>query len=679
MSIGARSRGPSSFAAVVRVLAVGALTLPLVGASAASSAASTPMGTASTSVSALSLEIDGGSVLPGVDVSLELLEGGTYASTDPAGPRGGPFAAAQMTPLAIGDETFGAVEARSDGDAAARGALVDESGVTVAPVSATAEANAARARASLDASVAEVVALAGSLGIGVDLATNTSHVDDSAASARQGLLVSGIDLELGDLVPLDVLEQLPLDTILDLLASLDVGVPAVDAAIAAVEDAVVALDDAVAAVESAGAAVSSPLADVADLGALVADLEDILTTLGAVDVVGDPVGALATLTGVVDSLATLGIDCGVSPDLLSLATDLADLVGCVTAERDASQALLVDAVVAVEAAVDVLVGAVAGVEAAVDDLLTALVDLEALLGEITGLLDDLAGSELLAVGVIDVSVTAVATDTVEGSSATLVCEPVAVTVLTQEIVSPSCEEVAGAVEDLQDTLDAALAELEAILGALPVDLPDAPASVRLFPNAGTTVMRDGDHVTAQAILEILEIDVRSLTLDPALVTGTLLDVDVSDVVATVQTVVGDVLDELQATQLLRGVGTLLDAAVGTVTAIDTSAIEALVQDVIDLLAGLDLDGTLSEALTTPSVSLSIDPTSTARFAAPATTGGGGDGGDDGGDDDGDGTDGSPTTPGTDGGDDPTLPSTGGGATLLGLVALAGALTLLRRR
>jgi hypothetical protein len=648
--------------------------------------------------------------LAGLDtgIDLALLDGLTYATT-----RDEPDAWASVIPYRLGEDVVGETEAgageRSTADAIdLTGVSALLSGVSVSPFTVSAEADEDGARALIDA----VTASADVLGDGVldlGLSEVVSEVTRVDALAAQDLVVDGLSLSLGDVLPEELLRLLPLDALLDLLEELDAlglldGVdglrdlldelvgdareligelngldlslleqidPALleellelrallgelDALDAAVDDATGLLEGLLGALGAADAGATEDadepeegdeqVAAASDVGAQ--DLEDAEAELA---------GVLATLRALEADGVDLGAGCTADlgttlTDLLGDADRLADCVADLAADVTGEIGDLVDAIAAQVDGLDDLLALVLDLLADLDDVLGELSDL---LDEILGSVGEIAGIELLGAEemVLDVAAAADA----EGGATSILCELGGLTVLGQDIGDASCDDgeltgpAVGAVED-------ALGLVEGVLTALPgVDAADG-LRLALLPEASESVtVEDDGTVTAFAQAVLLELSVPSVSIDPSAATD-LLDLPAltGDLLA-----LEDGLDELAG--LLAGTG--LTELLGDVSGL-VGQVTGLLGEVGGLLDDLE-PPVLSGTIRTPAIDLVLDPVSEASFTAAQ--------------------DDAPTTPEprsptttqpTPAQPTPTrdLPRTGGAFPVLGLLALAGAAGLRR--
>ncbi len=689
----------------------GPLALVLVAAGAP--ATSGPTGTATTSLSAVDLAV----TTPVGNGALQLVDAATFASTatDAAvNAAGVPFASALLTPLTGPAGPVGQAEARSDGktsvdvagaNLAGIGGPVADLTATVNPVSLTATAAAEEARAAVGALTAQISGLVDSLGVGVNMSGIASEVTTTRAAATQGLEVSEVEIALGDILPADVLATLPLPDLLALLGALPIDLPAdVQQLITDLQDALAALTAQLGDVTGAGADVEAALAELDDLSGALTALQQLVTqqqALLAVDLasptlgdtltgiggaVDDATGTVGGITGTVGGTVggvvggvggTLGgLAAGdgscVDPAAIKTLDDLQAAVDCVdgviAAELDAlgfgSVAELqtaVDQLVAeVTGLVNELVTLINGLVPLLGDVTTLAVDLGDLLGMLDSLLADAAGTPLVSVSAFDLGINSVSDGTVAGSNATVLCQPVTVTILDRSVSTPSCEEGLSAVSEASALVNGLLGTLTDTLNTLPVAdiVTTGDLKVELFTDLQRSVVESGDAVVATAGVTALDLQLPSITIDPTPVTGLLGDLGLPDILGTVEALLADTLAQVQ------GIGL---TALGTVTTTLTTATTQLgvdggLEDVLAqleaLVSGLDLSqlGTL-DSISTPSVALTIDPVSTASFALGTTVPAG-----------------APSPAPT-----PSLPNTGGGLALLGLLSLGGAVSLRRRR
>lgn len=675
-------------------LLAGALSLSLIAAGEPA----VPRGTASTSLTAIDLFISGAPELVAVDL-------GSYASTDSDAARnvlgnGSPFAWVGLTPLEIAGQAIGAAEIDSNGDGNVSGELVqwsDPGGLlsaAVNPVGLTATASATDALGTAQAATADIEMLGEAIGLSLNTTGVASSVNQTAATAVQGLRVEGLDVQLGDLVPLEVLSLLPIDVLIELLEQLPVGAPDVEVLVDITLNAVRDVEDAAEAITAAGEQLAADLVALADANQVLADAQAVLAAAQDAETTAQNTldAANATLTAAEDLRDEIANDLG-TLDAAALLTkygsqcggaDLLTIVTCVEGLLDDAEAAVVVAQKAVDDAQKALNEATAAVNAALEDVQTAqgvvnalvtaintvvnalqdlINDLVVTLGALVDALTTLEGSlgdvvaaladgEILSVGAIDIGVVAKATDTVAGSTATVGCNAVPVSVLGLNVATPNCAEPLTAVGSVADTITGAI---QGLLTTLPVAADVLPAaSIQVFPTVSEDIAQDGDYVTSTASVVALDLSLGSVTIDPANVVSGLLDTLAAQVDALVAAAI-------PADEDVDGLG--LDPAITTTLGDardllpQVSDLQALLDDVLALLP----DGLSLPTVATPSIDLVVDPTSTASFAsgtaptAPAPA----------------------PAPAPDG--DPSLPATGGGLALLGLMGLGGAVALRRRR
>jgi len=649
--------------------------LSLVGAAAPTA----PVGTASTSLLGAEIEITNLGDVPVV----RILDVGTFASTDTDATRntlgnGVPFAQAAVIPLKVGDEVFGATTATSNTGGSASGGpasfedALSVLGVDVTPVNATATATADTALATVNTLVADVAALVGALGVEIDVTGLTSQVTTSGASAIQGIQVGDISLTLADLgLTADLLGQLALGDLLALLENLPVPLP--DNVMAAVDAVIAALAD----VEAAVAAFEEVAGPIGDAAGAVQDAVDALEMLAGLQtgLAGLDSGSLTflvDLTGFLTGLDAAELafldDCAGGDVLTAIVSDAVGvfntLVACVDDAVTAATTVRDDLVAALTDLVDALPVEVAALEDLIAALTGALATLDALIADLLDLLPDVAGTELLSVSAFDVGITALATDAVESSAATVGCTGIDVTVLTETFSTPDCSEGLSAISDALAGLSDVVETVVGMLNELPlaglVEVADFQLDV--FGGLTESVTTDGTYVTSTAGVNLLELAIPSITLDPSAITDA-LGIELPDVLGTVIATLEGALAEVEGVT-----GGVVDTAVTTID--DTLAglgapggLTELVATLTGVLDGLDLGslGTLAEAVSTPGLRIFVDPTSTAQHAAGAPA-----------------TPVTPTDPAPAPPTAPTLPATGGGLVLAGLLALAGASAIRRR-
>lgn len=660
-----------SHRSVVAGLLAGGLALSLVAAEAAPT---TPAaGTASTSLfgAEVSVTMPG---LPAVDATVLELE--SFAST-----AGTPSALTSIVPIEANGTPIGATGASSSGSASGSsdggsfGDLAGTLGVVVSPIETSASATAERAEATISAATAQLGAVLGALGLDLDTTAVTSLVNADGATATQGLTVTGLDLGLADLgLGADVLGLLDLASLLELFAALPGILPADLEGAPDVLASLESLDAALATFGTAGAPVVALVDDIATqvaaLTAQVDELSALLATLQGLNL-GDPVALLATLTG--DAALLTALDdagCGLGTlDVLTVVAAVQGAITCLTTEIASLTTAIDDLVALLPADLGPVLDQVQVVLDLIDQILAQLGDLEGILGLLPDLLANASGLSLLEVGAFNVGTTAIAGSTAADSSASVLCDPVTVTVLGESFSTPDCSDALDQLSGVTGAITGAVDQLTGVLNALP--LVDAVSigefRADLFTDVVEEVTETDGVVTSRAGFNLLDLAIPSVTLDPSQVVDGLGDLGLPDVVTPVTDVLTDLVDDLAVLDGLgvADAGTLLTPVNDALTAVGApDGLSDLVDQVAQLLAALDLSnldlGSLVDEISTPAVELVIDPVATAEFQAAASGG-------------------SPTpaptpapTP------EPTLPVTGGGLGLLAVLSLAGAAGLRRR-
>lgn len=406
-----------------------------------------PVGTASTQLTAAELSVTG--VESPVN-GLTLLDVRTFASTDADTARnaaGVPFSTATISPLKLnGEDLVDPVTVRSDGDTSQETATINESvgvaSVALNPLGMSATAGADTANATVNAATAQVTALSDALGIELNHVPGLASVDANRATATSGIAVSGVDLSLGELLPVE-LGDLPLDALLDLanllssqldvtgldLTALNDAIAAVEAELADIQGAfdaysedVQAVQDAVTAANTAAGNLVDGLTDVASLETDLAAATLLHDDAVALDETVDALTSVASLTqtllddindaiarnnALVDSDTDGDFDtndeyggCSGCQYIDPLPTDLADLlllsdplgtvqgtVDALVASSGSLETYLGQALTAAQtfqSAITTLQSAIAELEAALDAIVTAVTE-----GDLAGLLDTL--------------------------------------------------------------------------------------------------------------------------------------------------------------------------------------------------------------------------------------------------------------------------------------------------
>lgn len=648
-------------------LMAGALALTLVAAE--TSPTTTGAGTASTQLLGAVARVTGPVSTP----TLNLLDVESFATTT-----GTPSALTEIVPISVGDEAVGRSGASSSADGSASterasyGEVAGPLALTVEPIQTTASATADRALATVETATADLSALFGALGLDLTSSGISSLATRDAAAATQGLQVSGLDLDLADLgLDADLLGQLGLGNILDLLGSLPGLLPSDLADVAEIQGLLDDLDASLATLSIDGAAAQEFLAELTSVAQELAALEALQATLQALTSL-NVTELLSALTDA-DLLADLeAVDCALGTvNPLDPLAAVQDALDCVTAQVTSLSATVDSLTGLLPDELDPVLVQLGVVTDLVDQILAGVGDLDDLLALLPDLLGDAAGFELLSVGAFDVGTRAVAGRTVEDSSATLLCDAVDVRVLGNALPTPDCSGALSQLTDASAVINGAVGQVTDVLNALPlgdlVEVGDLRAEV--FTDLVEQVTEADGVVTATAGFTLLDLEVPSVTIDPSQVTDGLAGLGLPNVLGPVESVLSELQSGLSALDGLGigGAGDLLTTVNGTLS--DVGAPDGLtgtVDQVAGLLDGLELGelGTLTESISTPGLELLIDPVSTASFsatAAPAPA---------------------PTAPAPapapDAAPTPSLPTTGGGFALLGVLAMAGAAGLRRR-
>lgn len=432
--------------------AVLALILALFTGSAASAAeaSTSAAGTAETSVELATLTVAGLAV-DLTDVSLGALR--SFASTDGDAARnvlgnGQPFALADI--VLPGQQS---VSARSDGANNQPGRSVALPGgagsLTVGTLDAV--ANATEARSVIDALSGQVDAVLTGLTVAIPESGASALVDTTAATATNGAVLEDFALGLDDILPSDLLSELPLGTLLALVDGLPLDASALEGVVGQLE-------------------------------AVLTDLEQLESVTGQVDGVVDQLqGALAPLEQV---LSTGGV---VDAALVD------QVVGDLTALQDGPLAALTDDVEAV----------LPGLLDTAEGLLAA--DITALIDE---LLAGLAGLDIVAVDQVSAGVSATASET--ASAGTANCAVEGVRVLGQALpevgtCAELTEQLAGVRSTLLDLLSGLPVVGEVVETVVTLEGPTTSTSA---PNA-----TDGGYHVASAAIDGLLVGVNSLDLE----------------------------------------------------------------------------------------------------------------------------------------------------------------------
>lgn len=622
------------YIAAIAAIAVSALA----GTSANAVTVVVPAGTADTVVDLADLTVSG---LPVEGISVGQVR--SFASNDPNAiynpvGKGKPFAMAKIT---LPDGSAHSV--RSDGDGGAPGKTVPIAGLgglTVGDLTATAGTDAAQSLVNaVEGELSGVVA-----GLKARAAGVNSEVGADGSSTTNGAVVENVSVGLTDVLPAELLAQLPLDMIIELADGLGVQVdlgPLNDAVeqvreLAETVDGVVDAEDKIAEAEEQ----MVTLLETKNGG--VAAAQDAVDE--AQDAVDQAVGALDDLESEHDSLVSQYADTGCKTiAVLPGCDDIAEQIDAVEDEiaaqtgevAEAEEALeqaesaldaARDGVAAVQQQIDALQDEIDALVAMIDDLLTKLVDVAGdvvdldLEGVLNGLLEGLSGVELIGVDRMSFGVSTVANAAT--SKASTVCDIAGVRVLGEAQSVTTCKDVEQAIGQVEQTLKDVLALLP-VQGVLPADAVNVEGPRMSTSPEGHTA--EGYRVATAAV------------------SG--LDLSVAPIKLT------HVVDGLvvQARALVSGTLEQIEGLTGVEVPVD---VDATLQDLLDKLNALPVGDTLDDVVT-PEVAISaIDLGSRSTFRAAGS-----------------GTDVSPISP-VPAGD---LPHTGGGVGVaLVLLTLGGA-------
>lgn len=630
------------------IAALSALALSaMAGTSAGAAEPIVPVGTADTVVDIADVLVSGAPV-EGVSF------GGarSFASTDtdatynPVG-QGKPFATAKVT-LPDGTETA----VRSDGDTGKDGTSVPLAGVgdlTVGNLKAVADSGAAHSVVNaVEGRLDGVLA-----GLRAKAAGVNALVDGDDASTVNGAAVEDVTIGLTDVLPVDILAQLPLDKIIGIVdglgIDLDLGalsgavdeVRALADAVHGTVDAQGRIDDAQAELQQVDAALSAAQAEfasadtaaddaektAADADQTVSDLSSTLSGLQSEYAANqcDVLSALPSCQSLADEISSTSSSLTAAQDDASTARDAASAARQAAQSAQAQVTDLQGQVDALQAEVDTLVATLNELLDDIEGLVDRVVELD-LVGLLEALVAGLEGTELVSIDRLAVGVSTVAN--MATSKATTACEVSGVRVLGQVKPVETCGELATQLAGVETAIRDVLAGLP-IQGVLPENVvtiqgPRLSASPDGYSAEGYRV--------ASAKASGMDLTVESIQLT-----------QVADgLVAQVRTLVSGALDEIAA---LTGVE------------VPTDEVEASLAELLAKLGALPVGDALN-GITTPQVSISaIDLASRSTFRAS-------------------GSDVVPV-PGTSG----DLPHTGGGVGLALALLAGGAVTwtLVRRR
>lgn len=554
-----------------RVAILTAVVLTLVHAVPANAATQTA-GTAQSTLELAHVKLEA-PALPGVDLSLGRVS--SFASTDSdtvhnALGAGRPFARAALHVPVVGD-----VEVRSDGMQEHDGQrLALPGGLGALELgNLKADASAEHAESLISALTGDVDAVVAGLAARVPAAGIASKVDTASAAARNGASVEGIAVRLPDLLPLDLLAQLPLDTLLSLVDEIGLDTPlpreladvanavrqlvddlgAVDQVHGAIDESqqqlreltkqlpkaeasVVALRESITQLE---AQLSNAETDAAAIAAqrdeVRAQLAETRDSVAAVSAAGSALHVDAQACSALNSSLCSDVDAvgAQAGSLESQFTQVDQQVAAAESQLDdpnADRAALAaqlrgaldelaraeDLVETIHALVDqiqaTLDALIAEINALLDELLELIggLDIDALRALIEQLLDGLAARELLGIDKVTVGVDTSAAANTSGATALCSVEGVRLLGAVQDV--DTCTQLQTVLAQL-DTL------IEDLLGSLPVVngiIPAGTVTVRGLTTSTTpaNTIEDG-YSLADARVHALDVHVRPITLTQA--------------------------------------------------------------------------------------------------------------------------------------------------------------------
>lgn len=614
------------------------------GTSANASTVVVPMGTADTVVDLADLAVSG---LPVDGISVGQVR--SFASTDtdetynPVG-KGKPFAIAKVT---LPDGTSHSV--RSDGDSGAQGKTVpigSAGDLTIGDLTATAGSAAAESVVNaVEGQLNAVVA-----GLKARAAGVNAQVGSDGSSTTNGAVLENVSIGLTDILPADLLAQLPLDKLISLADGLGLNVdlgPLNDAAkqvreLSKTVDEVVGTQEKMAEAEKQINALRDGMAG--GVGAAQGAVDEAQAAVNA---------ATSTLTGLQSqhsslvsqyasagctTLAALPGCSGIQAQIDEVSGDIADQNAVVTELEKAlndAEAVLAAAekgAEAVQDAIDKLQEEIDKLAATLDGLLDKLLELANLVldldldGLLSALLDGLSGVELIGVDRMAFGVTTTATATT--SKASTLCEITGVRVLGEDRQVADCDAVGQAIGEVETALEDVLALLP-IKGVIPADLVNVEGPRMTSSPEGYAA--EGYRVASAKVSGF------DLTVEPVKLTQVL-----DGLVVQTRALVSGALEQIED---LAGVDI-------------PAEVNASLNDLLDKLNDLPIGDTL-EGVTTPRVAISaIDLGSRSTFRASGS-----------------GADGFPISPVPSG----DLPHTGGGVGMaLVLLAAGGAMWMVIR-
>lgn len=615
----------------VRVGVVSAIAAGLVfGIAGPAQTQTLPTGTGTSTLSVVPATLD----LSGLPADLDTTIGTLVAQ---ATNTGDPVARLALGGLGAAGQTAPALDVTSaDGDRSGN----EQRSAGAAGVEATLGLVDYAVQSGADTATASVAALAGEittpLGLGASLDAQQlgATATPTGTASKVALTVTGLEVGLDDLLPADLLAALPLDIVLDLVASLGLPIPAdltdqigdVDALVTTLQDAVDAagdlaatqalLDDALTtdtavaaaqdAVDAAQATVDQLAAQAAQIAAQIATTESSIASLEDQKSALDPLTQFTQITQLTAQITSLQTTLS---SLQSQAATTATALTAAEADLAAAEALLDDAIAAaadLDPAIVALVDQLAALEALLDGLLA---DLDGLLGGLDlanlrlDLLDALTGAPLLDLGRLDLGLLTSADGL--ASTGAVTCAVSDLVVLGTAVPAPECGDIGTALDGLAAAIGDALAVLPV---TAPVPTVTAGGLDMASSGAGTP---NADGVsTAFARVTALTLDIAPVQLTSV----------VDDLVAELEALIGE-LDTLVAGLDVAGVVPL--ALGGTAPGAASLAVpvtlgEALaeLQDVLATLpTGDALDGLGTLGLTTALGAVDLGSTFTAQSAA----------------------------------------------------------------
>lgn len=505
-----------------------------------------------------------------------------------------PFASIALDGVRVGDQNLLGKSVKSNDadnskkvDVPLTAAGIDGA-LTIAELAASAtEDSATSTLAGLDGELT-----LGALGLTSDFGGQgiVSRVTPKFSTSSVGVDVGPIALQLGDLLPAELLEALPFSTIVSLAGELKLDVVGrlrevrgllreINAKIDAVQETAAELGDAKGALDaliagnpeiaalqaqvdaaraqvvSATATVQQEQATLADLTAQKSALEaDLLACLVLCDVLQ---AELTTLNATIDSQQQT-----VAAAQSQLATATASLTDA-EAALAAAIAAAGDALQAASALVDQLQAELDNLLDTLEGLLGNLPNLDAL---IQGALDALKGAPLVSIGRLNIGVETVAD--AERGVGKVACSAQGVKVLGTQLGAMSCSSLQGEFGKLQSGIFG-------VLGKLPVagSVPQPTVAGLETTQSGSAGPDDDGRTSSKASITALRLGVPSVELQAVVDTlvadlireleGLAASTPLAPALDQVLTTVLEQLDSLPTGDLLRGLRTVgVDAAAG---------------------------------------------------------------------------------------------------------------------